>query len=137
MTTPTPPLHWSALPNAPAPGTDLRCNRDALTDGQATLWNLDTGNAPTPRTFKLLLLRNGPEVTAFVNRCAHFGVPLAAKQSQLIFTPLTSITCNVHYARYRWADGGCDTDECDGVGLVPVPLHISVTGALSIATQAG
>ena len=82
-------------------------------------------------------LRNGPEVTVFVNRCAHFGVPLAAKQSQLIFMPLTSITCNVHYARYRWADGGCDTGECNGEGLVPVPLHISETDVLSIATPAG
>ncbi len=136
MTTPSAPLHWSALPNAPAPGTALLCQRDALGDGQATLWELNTGGGQG-QSFKLLLLRDGLAVTAFANRCAHFGVPLAGKQSQLIFTPLVSITCNVHYARYRWADGGCDTGECDGQGLIPVPLHISDDGALSIATVGG
>ena len=128
--------HWSTLPNAPAPGTALMCQRDALTDGQATLWELDTGDGPG-QPFKLLLLRNGSAVTAFANRCAHFGVPLAARQSQLIFTPLVSITCNVHYARYRWADGVCEGGECAGESLVPVPLHISENGALCIATNGG
>jgi nitrite reductase/ring-hydroxylating ferredoxin subunit len=137
MTATTPPIHWSTLPNAPAPGTALRCNRHALPDGQATLWELDTGGSGPDRAFKLILLRCGAQVTAFVNRCAHFGVPLAAKQSQLIFTPLTSITCNVHYARYRWADGTCDGGECEGEGLVPVPLHIADDGALSIANPGG
>lgn len=133
MATDTPPLHWSELPNAPAPGTAV-CQRDTLPDGQATLWELDTGGGPG-QAFKLLLLRSGLQVSAFVNRCAHFGVPLADKQSQLIFTPQTSITCNVHYARYRWADGGCETGECSGEGLVPVPLHLSASGAISIAAS--
>lgn len=125
--------HWSTLPHAPAPGTALLCQRDALTDGRATLWELDTGSGPD-QLFKLLLLRNGSAVTAFANRCAHFGVPLATKQAQLIFTPLVNITCNVHYARYRWADGVCEGGECAGESLVPVPLHISENGAICIAT---
>ena len=128
--------HWSTLPNAPAPGSALLCDRDALPDGQATLWELDTGGSPG-QPFRLLLLRNGEQVTAFANRCAHFGVPLAAKQSQLIFTPLTSITCNVHYARYRWADGVCEEGECIGESLIPIPLHLSDSGALSIAASGG
>lgn len=132
----TPPPHWSTLPNAPAPGAALLCDRNALPDGQATLWELDTGGG-SGQPFRLLLLRNGEDVTAFANRCAHFGVPLAAKQHQLIFTPLASITCNVHYARYRWADGVCDEGECVGESLVLVPLHISDTGALSIAAPGG
>lgn len=133
MTALTPPLCWTDLPNAPMPGAALLCNRDALPDGQATLWELDTGGGSS-QPFRLLLLRSGEHVTAFANRCAHFGVPLAAKQSQLIFTPLNSITCNVHYTRYRWADGVCDAGECVGESLVPVPLQISDGGALRIAT---
>jgi len=135
MTTNTPPPHWHALPHAPAPGTIL-CQRDALPDGRATLWELDTDDG-RGQTFKLLLLRSGNDVTAFVNRCAHFGVPLAAQQSQLIFAPLVSITCNVHYARYRWADGVCEAGECAGEALVPVPLQISASGAVSIAAPGG
>nr|WP_315491095.1 Rieske 2Fe-2S domain-containing protein [uncultured Rhodoferax sp.] len=131
-TQPTPP-HWSTLPNAPAPGTALLCQRDALPDGQATLWEVVNDDG-VGQPFKLILLRNGLVVTAFVNRCAHFGVPLANKQEQLIFTPLVSITCNVHYARYGWTNGTCESGECAGESLVPVPLHVSQDGALRIAT---
>ena len=129
-TPPTPPP-WSSLPHAPAPGTPL-AQRDDLADGVPTMLALDTG-AGADKPFRLLLLRSGADVRAFVNRCAHFGVPLAAKQAQLIFKPHTSITCNVHYARYRWADGICESGECEGESLVPVPLHISAAGHICIA----
>ena len=124
------PLLWHQLPHAPAPGTALG-HIDALPDGQVTLRDLDTGGGPT-QPFRLLLLRSGTDVRAYVNRCAHFGVPLAARQAQLIYQPLTSITCNVHYARYRWADGICESGECQGESLVAVPLCLSADGQLAI-----
>jgi nitrite reductase/ring-hydroxylating ferredoxin subunit len=130
MSTPIEPRHWHELPHAPAPGTAL-CNVQSLTVGQATLLELDTGGGPT-KPFRLLLLRSGAQVTAFVNRCAHFGVPLAARQAQLIYQPHTSITCNVHYARYRWADGVCESGECEGEALMPVPLEQDGAGLLRI-----
>lgn len=134
MTTPPTTPHWSTLPDAPAPGTRLGTLGD-LPDGQPTLLALDTGGG-ADKPFRLLLLRSGTQVTAFVNRCAHFGVPLAARQEQLIFKPHTSITCNVHYARYRWADGTCESGECEGESLVPVPLDIPADGAIHIAASA-
>lgn len=131
MSTPTQPRHWHELPHAPAPGTPL-CSMHSLTDGHATLLELDTGGGPI-QPFRLILLRSGAQVTAFVNRCAHFGVPLAAKQAQLIFKPHASITCNVHYARYRWADGVCEAGDCEGESLMPVPLEQLADGQLQIA----
>ena len=86
---------------------------------------------------QLLLLRSGQEVKAYVNRCAHFGVPLAARQDLLIFQAHTSLTCNVHYARYRWADGVCESGDCVGESLIPVPLQVSDSGALRIAIPGG
>ena len=87
--------------------------------------------------FKLLVLRQGDQVHAFANRCAHFSVPLAAQAAQLISTPLKSLTCNVHYARYDWATGACEAGECDGEALVVVPiehnngdLHIGATATV-------
>lgn len=130
MSTPAEPRHWHELPRAPAPGTEL-CSVHSLTDGEPMMLELDTGGGPA-KPFRLLLLRSGPQVTAFVNRCAHFGVPLAAKQAQLIFKPHTSITCNVHYARYRWADGVCESGECEGESLMPVPLQQDASGQLRI-----
>jgi nitrite reductase/ring-hydroxylating ferredoxin subunit len=124
------PQHWFDLPRAPAPGTALGPANE-LPDGQATLLALDTsGGASQP--FRLLLLRDGAQVRAFVNRCPHFGVPLAAKQSLLISKPGNSLTCNVHYARFRWSDGVCESGECVGEGLMPVPLDVSADGQLYI-----
>ena len=133
--TPTPPdaPHWQDLPNAPAPGTVLAA-LDALEDGQ--VWMVEIDSAPggdLVKPFLALVLRSGDTVTAFVNRCAHFGVPLAAQQSQLIYHPHASITCNVHYARYRWTDGVCDRGDCEGERLVPIPLDVDTLGNVRIA----
>ena len=132
MTPPPTPPHWTTLPHAPAPGTRLATLAD-LPDGQPTMLALDTGGGPG-QPFRLLLLRSGAQVTAFVNRCAHFGVPLAEKQSQLIFKPHATITCNVHYARYRWLDGVCDAGDCAGESLMPVPLEQDEQGQLRIGS---
>ncbi|MBK7006104.1 MAG: hypothetical protein IPH37_14040 [Burkholderiales bacterium] len=59
-------------------------------------------------------------------------MPLAARQDLLIFKPHTSITCNVHYARYRWADGTCESGECEGEALIAVPLDVGTDGSISI-----
>lgn len=123
--------HWHELPNAPAPGTALVPMR-ALVDGQATLHTLDGSTPP----FRLLLLRSGDQVRAYVNRCAHFGVPLAERQDLLIFQAHQSLSCNVHYARYHWEDGRCLSGECEGESLLPVPLQIGADGQLQIGAVA-
>lgn len=125
---------WKDLPNAPPEGTLLCAATDVL-DGQPKCLELDTSGGPQS-PFRLLLLRSGADVKAFVNRCAHFGVPLAAKPQQLMFKPHISITCNVHYARYRWHDGSCESGDCAGEALIPVPLEEAPNGQLRIAASA-
>jgi nitrite reductase/ring-hydroxylating ferredoxin subunit len=125
-----PVLRWYDIEGAPSPGHAL-CRLSDLVDGQPHMLELDTGNPLKP--FKLLLLRSAQEVKAFVNRCAHFGVPLAAKAEQLIFTPHASISCNVHYARYRWSDGVCDRGDCEGESLIAIPLTVDADGHVCIA----
>jgi nitrite reductase/ring-hydroxylating ferredoxin subunit len=120
------PKHWYELANAPVAGTILGHLND-IADGQVHM-------VSTPQTFKVLLLRSADSVHAFVNRCAHFGVPLAARQEQLMFKPHQSITCNVHYARFRWTDGACESGECDGVGLLPIPVECDAGGNIRIAS---
>lgn len=129
----TPPCHWFEVPFAPLEGTPLGL-RDDLPDGQATLMELDTGGGPA-QVFRLIVLREGQQVTAFVNRCPHFGVPLAAKQVHLIYKPQVSITCNVHYSRFRWSDGVCESGECVGDSLLAVPLDISTQGEVHIGAS--
>ncbi len=91
-----------------------------LPDGGAAFWSCGEGK----ESFRLIVLRSGDAVFGYVNRCAHFGVPLAEKIEQLIFKPHQSLSCNVHYARYGWQDGGCQSGDCDGEGLLRVPLDL-------------
>ena len=129
-----PPLRWSDLPGAPAPGTPL-LHRDAIGDGQVLLHTLAAANAlPASQPFSVLLLRSGTAVHAFVNRCAHFGVPLAARQKQLLFQPHTSLSCNVHYALYRWSDGLCVKGDCAGESLLPLPVVVDADGCVCVGT---
>lgn len=127
----SPPTHWQHVPNAPAPGAVLG-HLHAITDGQARLcvWG---DPAPTDPPFRYLLLRSGGAVYAYVNRCAHFGVPLAQKQEQLLFEPHVRISCNVHYARYDWASGRCLGGDCEGEGLLPIPVQVDAHGCITIA----
>ena len=99
-----------------------------VTDGGVVFWSQGEGK----EAFRLIILRSGKQVYGYVNRCAHFGVPLAAKREQLIFRPHESISCNVHYARYGWEDGKCISGDCDGEGLLVVPLEV-VEGQILIA----
>ncbi len=121
------PRHWFDVAHAPPPGTPLG-TRDALADGQARLHSVGE--------FKLLLLRSGSEVKAYVNRCAHFGVPLAARQEHLIYTAHASLSCNVHYARYRWSDGLCTAGDCEGESLLAIPVDVDAHGNICIAATA-
>jgi nitrite reductase/ring-hydroxylating ferredoxin subunit len=105
-----------------------------LADGQATMHALESPDrALSDNVFRLLLLRSGSNVSAYVNRCAHFGVPLAARQDLLIFQPHTSVSCNVHYARYRWSDGLCISGDCEGERLLQIPVHVNALGFICIA----
>jgi nitrite reductase/ring-hydroxylating ferredoxin subunit len=131
----TAPTHWHQLPNAPAPGTLLGSLQE-LDDGAPAMRTLPAAaesTEPADKPFRYLLLRSGGEVIAYVNRCAHFGVPLAAKQEQLIFQPHQSLSCNVHYARYRWADGVCESGECEGESLLAIPVVVDAQGRIGIA----
>ena len=121
---------WQALPNAPAPGTVV-CHADEVADGQPRLLELPAAAAGS-KPFRLILLRSGEALHAFVNRCAHFGVPLAEKQEQLIYKPHLTLSCNVHYARYRWQDGYCEAGDCAGEALIPLPVTLGADGLVRI-----
>jgi nitrite reductase/ring-hydroxylating ferredoxin subunit len=124
------------LPHAPAPGT-LLGHRDTLEDGQVLMHQVfAAADTAQKNPFPILLLRSGQEVKAYANRCAHFGVPLAAKQEHMQFVPHVSLTCNVHYARFRWSDGLCDRGDCEGDSLIAIPLEVDAAGTIRIAATA-
>lgn len=124
-------LRWQDLPAAPAAGTVI-CHLDAVADGHPELFEFPAV-ADGGKPFRLVLLRSGDALHAFVNRCAHFGVPLAERREHLIFKPHLSLSCNVHYARYRWHDGYCEAGDCAGESLIPVAVVCGKDGLVRIA----
>jgi nitrite reductase/ring-hydroxylating ferredoxin subunit len=114
------PRSWQDIPGAPTSGTVL-AQFDAIPEGGATLLSLGDAAAP----YRIILLRSSEQVLAYVNRCAHFGVPLAEKVEHLGLKPNESIRCSVHYARYRWQDGYCEWGDCEGESLLSIPVIVS------------
>ena len=112
-------LVWQSLPFAPQADT-LLCPANALIDGEAKLFDFGEG----AQRFSLILLRSGNHFSAYLNRCPHFGVRLAEKQAHLISEPHRHIKSNVHYARFDWHNGECLWGECEGEGLLALPIHL-------------
>ena len=106
-------------PPQPAAGTFL-CRIDDIPDGGGRVLAIGEDEAP----FRLILLRSGDQVIAWHNRCPHFGQPLALKDEWLILKPHTTLSCNVHYARFRWQDGFCEAGDCEGESLTSLPIEV-------------
>jgi len=115
------PLDWRTLPHAPAAGTVICTLSDLPPSGARLFW---FGPAEGKR-FGIIVLRADDAIHAYVNRCAHFGVPLSQTDEHLIIKPGKSLVCNVHYARYRWQDGTCEFGDCDGENMIPLPLVVA------------
>lgn len=105
-TIPTPSLHV--------------CQLEEIPDGKGRVFQLFSNQ----KEIRLLLLRSGDNCFAYINRCPHFGVPLATVDSQLILEANRWVKCNVHYSRFRWQDGYCEAGECEGESLQKVALDI-------------
>jgi nitrite reductase/ring-hydroxylating ferredoxin subunit len=125
---PPAPPPWTEHPHTPTVGQVL-AQLDALPDGTVQL--LDLG--PPEQPFRLLLLRSGGSVCAYLNRCPHFGVPLARQQDQVIFQAHQSLSCNVHYARFRWHDGWCEQGDCESESLTRVAVCVTPDGSVRFA----
>lgn len=108
---------WMA--DRPPAGTEV-CRLSVLPDGGGRMFVL----AAPSGEFRLLVLRSGAQCFGYENRCPHFGIPLAERDDQLILKPHQSVTCNTHYARFRWQDGYCESGDCAGDALVPVALRV-------------
>jgi nitrite reductase/ring-hydroxylating ferredoxin subunit len=107
-------------PVRPPAGTPV-CALDDLPDGAGRMFALPGEGGE----FRLLVLRSGERCIGYENRCPHFGVPLAARDDQLIHKPHVSVSCNTHYARFRWEDGFCEWGDCEGESLIAVPLAVN------------
>lgn len=110
---------WRDHPNAPAPGSAL-CAADAIPDGSALEVTFGEGF----RKLRLIALRDGAAVWAYVNSCPHFSLPLNAKPQTFLISDRNQVMCAFHCAIFRFEDGMCIDGPAVGMGLEPVPIEV-------------
>lgn len=93
------------------------------------------GNGDWP--FKGFVVRQGDEVFAYQNFCAHVGHPLNWMPDAFLSKDRRSIQCASHGALYEIETGLCFKGPCTGKSLRPVQVEVRdgtifVTGPTSM-----
>ena len=109
---------WRKREFAPTAGTSV-CRLSEIPDGAAREFSFGDGR----ETFRLLVLRSGERLRAYVNFCPHFSLPLNSEPDKFLLFG-GRIYCANHTAAFRIEDGYCEDGPCAGDWLEPVPLAV-------------
>jgi nitrite reductase/ring-hydroxylating ferredoxin subunit len=112
-------MAWRQHRDAPAPGSPL-CRLDSLTDGGCRELKFGVGEG----LLTLLLHRQGAEVSAYVNSCPHFSLPLNAKPHTFLLMSGRRIMCAWHCAVFELTTGRCLAGPALGLDLERVPVEV-------------
>ena len=110
------------------PGTVL-CALDELADGQGLPFEL----GPEPDVLRIVVVRAGDLVRAYLNCCPHFRIPLDVGRGVKTFRQ--HILCVNHYAVFRFEDGYCIDGPCKGSALTPIAVEVR-DGRVALAAEA-
>jgi nitrite reductase/ring-hydroxylating ferredoxin subunit len=115
------------LTGIPEPGTEL-CALDELPANSGRVFTWGSGKTATG----VIVLRDGDRVTAYVNRCPHFSIPLDSGTRVTVFEAY--VLCSHHYAAFRMSDGYCVEGPCAGGALTPVAIAVT-NGRIRLAER--
>ena len=76
------------------------------------------------RTLRLIVVRQGGAVRAYLNSCPHTGGPLDWVPDQFLSADGRHIQCATHAALFRWEDGMCVAGPCAGDVLTALPVVV-------------
>jgi len=107
--------------------TATLCTLESIPDGNARGFELDTD---TP----VLVVRQGDQAWAYINRCPHVGVQLNWTPDQFMSLDHAFLQCSMHGAQFRIEDGFCIYGPCVGRSLEVLPLSID-RGQISVSWQ--
>lgn len=96
------------------------CKLEEIRDGNSK------GVAPDSRgRDRVMLVRQGARVYAYVNSCPHYDrAPMAWKKDEFLNGEKTSISCAAHGALFRITDGVCEIGPCLGQSLTRVEVTL-------------
>ncbi|WP_313440096.1 Rieske (2Fe-2S) protein [Novosphingobium sp.] len=108
--------------------------RLSATPAGVRLCELDTLKTGAARNFVLqmragrfhgFVVRDGDDVTGYVDRCPHAGLPLAQKLDDYLTPDARHIVCSWHGAIFDRTDGTCLGGPCAGQRLTPWPVSVA------------
>ncbi len=70
------------------------------------------------------VLRHGGAIRAYVNSCAHIGVPLNMTGNNFFDAAREFLICAMHGAWFRPGDGFCVAGPCAGKSLRALPIAV-------------
>lgn len=73
-------------------------------------------------TQSAFLIREKSVAKAYLNVCAHVGLPLDKRKSDFWHVDGVHIACKHHGALYEPASGLCVRGPCQGFSLIPLPV---------------
>ena len=123
-------MNWQEMPNAPGIGTRL-ANLNDLVDGGVQEVVFGEGKD----AFKIMLMREGEQVQAFLNRCPHYGVPLNPEGNKFYILPERQVMCVIHCSVFRMTDGHCVDGPVKGDTLIKITIDVDEDGEATIADR--
>jgi nitrite reductase/ring-hydroxylating ferredoxin subunit len=97
------------------------CALAELDDPGSRAFTIGRGDWP----LRGLVVRRGPEVHAYVNRCPHAGHPLNLRPHEFLTPDRSLLLCNSHGALFELTTGLCVAGPCAGARLRRVALEVS------------
>jgi nitrite reductase/ring-hydroxylating ferredoxin subunit len=96
------------------------CLLSDLDGSGARAFTIGTGDWP----LRGFVVRSGPHVYGYVNRCPHAGHPLNLLPGRFLTPDGTLILCSSHGAVFEKATGYCVAGPCAGQALTQVALQV-------------
>jgi nitrite reductase/ring-hydroxylating ferredoxin subunit len=125
-------MEWRDSANAPAAGTRLAGLED-LPEGAVVGFSFGKGKD----AFRILVIREGRRVNAFVNKCPHYGVPLNNEARSFYVLPGAKVMCMVHCAVFSLESGECVDGPVRGDHLTRIDVTVESDGAVVVAEVSG
>lgn len=97
------------------------CRVDQIPDRDARGFVLRDGRGEAR---SVIVVRRGPVVTVYENRCPHRGTPLDWTPDRFLDAEGNHLICATHGALFRLDDGHCVSGPCIGDALTRVPSRV-------------
>lgn len=94
---------------------------DLIADGQARNFVIELRAG----RFHGFVVRRGEEVTGYVDRCPHMGLPLAQLLDDYLTADGALIGCDWHGALFDISTGLCVGGPCTGAALTPWQVAVA------------